>query len=274
MKIKGKSVLITGGASGIGRIMGRMALSKGAGCVIVWDINEKNIAATLAEHNLIGKAKGYIVDVSSSEKVQEAYGKTKEECGDIDIVINCAGIVTSNRTFENLTDNEIVKTIEINTIAPMFVAKAVLPDMLARNAGHICTIASAAGMISNPNMSVYAASKWGVIGWSDSLRIELHRKKSKVRVTTVAPYYINTGMFDGVKSRIFPILEPESVSRKILRAIERNTDFKGIPWSFHFIRLCQALLPTSWFDFIFGEIFGIYHTMDHFTGRRQEPKTE
>lgn len=274
MEIKGKSVLITGGASGIGRIMGRMALSKGAGCVIVWDINEKNIAATLAEHNLIGKAKGYIVDVSSSEKVQEAYGKTKEECGDIDIVINCAGIVTSNRTFENLTDNEIVKTIGINTIAPMFVAKAVLPDMLARNAGHICTIASAAGMISNPNMSVYAASKWGVIGWSDSLRIELHRKKSKVRVTTVAPYYINTGMFDGVKSRIFPILEPESVSRKILRAIERNTDFKGIPWSFHFIRLCQALLPTSWFDFIFGEIFGIYHTMDHFTGRRQEPKTE
>lgn len=274
MEIKGKSVLITGGASGIGRIMGRMALSKGAGCVIVWDINEKNIAATLAEHNLIGKAKGYIVDVSSSEKVQEAYGKTKEECGDIDIVINCAGIVTSNRTFENLTDNEIVKTIGINTIAPMFVAKAVLPDMLARNTGHICTIASAAGMISNPNMSVYAASKWGVIGWSDSLRIELHRKKSKVRVTTVAPYYINTGMFDGVKSRIFPILEPESVSGKILRAIERNTDFKGIPWSFHFIRLCQALLPTSWFDFIFGEIFGIYHTMDHFTGRRQEPKTE
>ena len=53
MEIKGKSVLITGGASGIGRIMGRMALSKGAGCVIVWDINEKNIAATLAKHNLI-----------------------------------------------------------------------------------------------------------------------------------------------------------------------------------------------------------------------------
>lgn len=272
MEIKGNSVLITGGASGIGRIMGMMALKKGARCVIVWDINEKNIRETIDGHNKIGSAKGYIVDVSSSEKVLEAYAKTKAECGNIDIVINCAGIVTSNRTFENLTDNDIVKTININTIAPMLVAKAVLPDMIARNAGHICTIASAAGMISNPNMSVYAASKWGVIGWSDSLRIELHRKKSRVRVTTVAPYYISTGMFDGVKSRIFPILKPESVSRKILKAIERNTDFKGIPWSFHFIRLCQALLPTSWFDFIFGEIFGIYHTMDNFTGRRQETK--
>lgn len=107
---------------------------------------------------------------------------------------------------------------------------------------------------------------------SDSLRIELHRKRSKVRVTTIAPYYINTGMFDGVKSRIFPILKPESTSRKILRAIEKNINFKGIPWSFHFIRLCQALLPTSWFDYIFGEIFGIYHTMNAFTGRVQETK--
>lgn len=272
MKIKGNSVLITGGASGIGRIMGRLALEKGARCVIVWDINEKNIEATLEDYKMVGTAKGFVVDVSSSEKVQEGYEKTKAECGNVDIVINCAGIVTSNRTFEHLTDTDIVRTININTIAPMFVAKAVLPDMIARNAGHICTIASAAGMISNPNMSVYAASKWGVIGWSDSLRIELHRKRSKVRVTTIAPYYINTGMFDGVKSRIFPILKPESTSGKILRAIEKNINFKGIPWSFHFIRLCQALLPTSWFDYIFGEIFGIYHTMDHFTGRIQETK--
>lgn len=164
MKIKGNSVLITGGASGIGRIMGRLALEKGARCVIVWDINEKNIEATLEDYKMIGTAKGFVVDVSSSEKVQEGYEKTKAECGNVDIVINCAGIVTSNRTFEHLTDTDIVRTININTIAPMFVAKAVLPDMIARNTGHICTIASAAGMISNPNMSVYAASKWGVIG--------------------------------------------------------------------------------------------------------------
>ncbi|MDE7126357.1 MAG: SDR family oxidoreductase [Bacteroidales bacterium] len=269
MKISDNCILITGGASGIGRIMGRMALERHARCVVIWDINEKNIEETLLEHNKIGKAKGDVVDVSDNAKVLEAYEKTKAECGEIDILLNCAGIVTSNKTFEHLSYDEIVRTMNINTIAPMLVAKAALPDMLSRNSGHICTIASAAGMISNPKMSVYAASKWGVIGWSDSLRIELHRSRSKVRVTTVAPYYINTGMFDGVTSKIFPILNPENTSRKILNAIERNTDFRGIPWSFHFIRFCQAILPTSWFDFIFGEIFGIYHTMDHFTGRKK-----
>ena len=92
--------------------------------------------------------------------------------------------------------------------------------------------------------------------------------KSKVRMTTVAPYYINTGMFDGVQSRIFPILDPVKASRKIIRAIEKNVDFRGIPWSFHFIRFWQGVLPTAVFDWFFGDVFGIYHTMDNFTGRK------
>jgi short-subunit dehydrogenase len=124
-------------------------------------------------------------------------------------------------------------------------------------------------MISNPKMSVYAASKWAVIGWSDSVRIELAERRSKVRFTTVAPFYINTGMFDGVRSRIIPILNPERTSRKIIRAIEHNRDFRGIPFGFHFIRLCQGVLPTALFDFLFGKCFGVYSTMDHFTGRKK-----
>jgi short-subunit dehydrogenase len=117
-------------------------------------------------------------------------------------------------------------------------------------------------------MSVYGASKWGAIGWSESMRIELQSSKSRVRVTTVAPYYISTGMFDGVKSSIIPVLKPEYVSRKILKAIEKNKIFAGIPFSSHFIRFWQAILPTRVFDWFFGEVFGIYHTMDKFTGRK------
>ena len=75
-------------------------------------------------------------------------------------------------------------------------------------------------------------------------------------------------MFDGVKSRFFPILKPEKVARKILRAIEHNKNFKGLPFSFHFVRMCQALLPTAWFDKIMGDWVGIYSTMDNFTGRK------
>ena len=269
MKFENANVLITGGASGIGKIMGRMALEKGAKCFIIWDINLVGIEATRKELGKYGKVKGYVVDVSNNEIVNVAYRKTVEDCGDIDILINCAGIITSNKTFDQQTPDEIVKTMNINTIAPMFVARAMLPDMLKRNRGHVCTIASAGGMISNPKMSVYAASKWGVIGWSDSVRIELQEMKSDVHFTTVAPYYINTGMFDGVKSRIIPILKPEYVAKRVIRAIERNKAFRGIPFGFHFIRFWQAILPTRVFDFFFGQVFGIYHTMDQFTGRKR-----
>ncbi|MBQ8500384.1 MAG: SDR family oxidoreductase [Bacteroidales bacterium] len=270
MKFENANVLITGGASGIGKIMGRMALEKGASCLIIWDINITNIEATRQELRKYGKVTGYVVDVSNNEIVTKAYAKVVEECGEIDILINCAGIVTSNKTFANISTDEIVRTMNINTIAPMFVARAMLPAMLERNRGHICTIASAGGMLSNPKMSVYAASKWGVIGWSDSVRIELQEMKSNVHITTVAPYYINTGMFDGVKSRIIPILKPEYAARKVIQAIERNNTFKGIPFGFHFIRFWQAILPTRIFDFFFGEVFGIYHTMDAFTGRKHQ----
>ncbi len=269
MKFENANVLITGGASGIGKIMGRMALEKGANCFIIWDINLAGIEATTKELGKYGRVKGYVVDVSNHEVVNLAYRKTVEDCGRVDILINCAGIITSNKTFDQQTYDEMTRTMNINTLAPMFVTRAMLPDMLERNSGHVCNIASAGGMLSNPKMSVYAASKWGAIGWSDSVRIELQDMKSNVHVTTVAPYYINTGMFDGVKSPVIPILKPEYVAKKIIRAIERNKSFKGIPFGFHFIRFWQFLLPTRLFDWFFGEVMGIYHAMDAFTGRKK-----
>ena len=267
-KIKGSCVLVTGGASGIGRIMVRMALERGARCVAIWDINTESIEATKREFERLGAVKGYTTDVSDKEQVQKSARLTEKECGRVDIVINCAGIVANNNTFDKQSINDIERTININTVAPMIITQQFLPQMIERDFGHVCNIASAAGMLSNPRMSVYAASKWAVIGWSDSVRIELKQMKSHVRFTTVAPYFINTGMFDGVKSRIFPILKPEPTARKILNAIEGNRNFKGIPFSYHFIRSCQALLPTSIFDYIFGEVVGIFHAMDNFKGRK------
>ena len=271
MKFEKANVLITGGASGIGKIMGRMALEKGASCLIIWDINPQNISETIKELSHFGNVRGYIVDVSRNELVKETCDKVVNECGEVDILINCAGIVTGNKTFDHMSSDEMIRTMNINTLAPMFVTRAMLPGMIRRNRGHICNIASAGGMLSNPRMSVYAASKWGAIGWSDSVRIELKDMKSDVHITTVAPYYINTGMFDGVRSRIIPILKPEYAARKIIRAIERNKSFKGIPFGFHFIRFWQFILPTRVFDWFFGEVMGIYHAMDEFTGRKNTP---
>ena len=268
MNINNRNVLITGGASGIGKIMGRIALEKGARCLIIWDINEQNIASTVKEFEAKGKVKGYRVDVGDIEAVRTAYATTAKECGDIDLLINNAGIITSNRTFDQVEISEIDRTIRINAVAPMYVAREILPDMLRRGVGHICNITSAGGMLGNPRMAVYGASKWAAIGWSDSVRIELQEQKSPVRVTTITPYYINTGMFDGVKSPIIPILNPENTAKKIIRAVEKNRIFRGIPFGLHFIRFWQFILPIRVFDFFFGKVFGIYHTMDNFTGRK------
>ena len=224
MKIQNKIVLITCGASGIGRIMGEMALKKGASALVIWDINQANVDATIGELKAFGKVVGYRVDVSDYHVVTASYQKVKSEVGDVDILINCAGIITSNKTFDLCSAEEMDRTIKVNTLAPMYVARQVLPDMIARNSGHICNIASAGGMLANPKMSVYAASKWAAIGWSDSVRIELQDRKSQVRVTTIAPYYITTGCSMGYSRRYSRCLirrRSQVVSLVPLRATRR-----------------------------------------------------
>lgn len=102
-------MLITGGASGIGRIMGRICLEKGASNLIVWDINQANIDKTEAELSDVkpaeaGVSKGqihsYIVNVSDPQTIKSAYEIVKSEVGEVDILVNCAGIVRGNNTFD------------------------------------------------------------------------------------------------------------------------------------------------------------------------------
>jgi len=260
-----KTVLITGGASGIGKLMASLALQKGAK-VILWDINTTSIQATLSEFQAMGTIFGYTVDITDLEAVKATAVLVKNNHGTVDILINNAGIVVG-KYFHEHTHEEINRTMAINANAPMHLTLEFLEGMLAQNSGHVCTIASSAGLISNPKMSVYAASKWSAIGWSDSLRLEMKQLKKNIGVTTVTPYYINTGMFDGVKS-IVPILNPEKVANQIIRGIERNKIFVSMPWSVGFVRFFQGLLPIRVFDWLVGDVMGVYATMNHFKGRQ------
>src|SRR5690606_11331433 len=160
--------------------------------------------------------------------------------------------------------------MEVNANAPMLITAEFIEDMINKNSGHICNIASSGGLISNPKMSVYAASKWSLIGWSDSLRLEMKQLKKKVMVTTILPYYISTGMFDGVKSKI-PILEPEATALIIVKAIEKNKKMLTIPgYIYRFTRLGQAVMSINIFDWFAGRVLGIYDTMEDFTGRKNK----
>lgn len=263
---KNKNILITGGASGIGKLMGKLFLEKGAN-LIIWDINQQKIDETSKELSSLGNISGYQVNVVDLTGINNIYNEVKNNHGTVDVLINNAGIVVG-KYFHEHTEEDIRQTMDINANAPMYITRLFLQDMIVQNSGYLCNIASSAGLISNPKMSVYAASKWSVLGWSDSVRLEMKQLKKNIGVTTVTPYYINTGMFDGVRS-IIPVLNPERVAKKIVRSIEKGRPIASMPWSIHFVRFFQGIFPIWFFDWFVGKVLGIYKTMDDFKGHKK-----
>jgi all-trans-retinol dehydrogenase (NAD+) len=267
-KIKDATVLITGGAAGIGRLMGNMCLQDGAKQLVIWDINKEKLDETTREFRALHFiVYAYVVDVSEISQVTECAQKVKNEVGEVDILINNAGIITGNRTFQEFTHAEVNKIMAVNTTALMHVTLEFLPGMVSKGFGHIVNISSAAGMLSNPLMSVYCASKWAVSGWSESMRIELESNRSGVHVTTVNPSYIDTGMFDGVRvNSLMPLLKPEILAGKVVRAIKSNRLFVRAPAMVKLLPFSKGILPVRWFDLIVGSWMGVYSSMSGFKG--------
>jgi short-subunit dehydrogenase len=270
-KIQGKTALITGGAQGMGRAVAELLLKKGARQVILWDIRPELLEKTAAEI----RGHGFtvvtdVVDVSRTSDVIAAAARA-EAAGPVDILINNAGIIVG-KNFVDHTHDDIDRTMAINTSALMHLTREILPGMLARRSGHIVNIASAGGMTPNPRMAAYCASKWAVIGWSDTLRVEMERGKTGVKVTTVTPYYVDTGMFAGVRSPLLPLVKTPNAARAIVRGIEWDRIFVRMPWSIYLMPLMRGLLPGRLYDWVVGDGLRVYHTMDHFTGRDASPK--
>jgi short-subunit dehydrogenase len=263
-RIAGAKILITGGASGIGKLMGEICLEKGAERLIIWDRDPTKLQETIISMKKGGfQAEGHLIDISRTEEVIRLADSLLATYGEIDILINNAGIITG-KFFELHSHEDIDLTMQVNTQAMMHITRVFLPSMLKAKKGHLVNIASAAGMASNPQMSVYVASKWAVIGWSESLRIELEQRSKGIRVTTVTPFYISTGMFEGVRSPVVPVLKPEKAARQILRDVERNRIFSRMPWIVYAMPLVHGILPQRWYDHIIGKWFGIHSSMKNF----------
>lgn len=270
--LRGASVLVTGAGMGMGRLYALRAAREGASTLILWDLNMGAINAVADEVRALGaKAVEQQVDLSELAAIQSAATALREEHGITapELLINNAGIVEGGPFWEHDSERHTRMVMNVNAMAPMYVTAEFLPAMMRRGTeAHILNIASAAGTLANPNMSVYAASKWSVIGWSDSLRLELDRSDSPIRVTTFCPSYISTGMFDGVKGPLLtPIMTPEVAVDRAWRAMLAGQPIRLTPWTAKLAMALRGALPTRAWDAVAGNVFKVYNSMDHFTGR-------
>lgn len=267
--VRGDVVLITGSASGIGRILARKFGKLGAR-VVLWDVNETGNEETkrvLEDEGI--EAHIYKVDLAKRKEIYAAAERVKADIGNVDILINNAGVVNGKRLMD-CPDELIELTMAVNANALFFTIKSFLPHMLETNHGHIVTVASMAGKGGLPGLVDYCASKHAAIGLSDSLRSEIMAmKKDGVHVTNFCPFYINTGMFEGAKTRfpsMFPILEPEYAAEQLMEAVLTNKEIICVPRLAYVALFLASFLPSSAIHVLF-DYFGFYSSMEDFTGR-------
>ena len=263
MQLSGRTVLITGAASGIGRSMARRMAERGAR-ILAWDVDLARLEALAGD--LPGRSHRWdLVDVSDRRAV---YGAARR-AGAIDVLVNNAGIVSGQRLLE-VSDEQIEQTMRVNALALFWTTKAFLSDMIRRGQGHVVTVASAAGLMGVAGLVDYTASKFAAVGFDDALRSELGRTAPGVKTTIVCPYYINTGMFDGVRTRfplLLPILDESRVAERIVRAIEKEQPRVVMPLLVRFVPLLR-MLPVGVFDAL-SSFLGLNRGMDHFRGRER-----
>jgi len=216
-RVKGKVIIVTGGASGIGRETS-IALAKEGGRIALFDMNEEKLKETEEFiKNLDAECKGYKVDVSNFERVFEVVTKVKEDFGTVEALINNAGITRDNF----LTKMEIDdwnKVIAINLTGTFNCAKAVAPIMMEKGKGCIVNISSVVGVYGNIGQSNYVASKAGVIGLTKAWAKEFGKKG--IRVNAVAPGFIKTPMTDKVPDKVIEYMVSKTPMSRMGEAYE------------------------------------------------------
>lgn len=269
--IDGEVVLITGAGSGLGQLLAVRFAEKGAR-VVVWDINQKGLEETKRKVAEVGsKAYTYVCDITKREAVYETAKNVVNEVGNITILVNNAGIVTGTR-FMDQPDDKILQTFHVNAISHFWTIKAFLPYMMENNHGHIVTVASAAGLNGSVRLSDYSASKFAAVGLAESLYLELTSDGyTGINTTLVCPFFISTGMFEGVKSSLIPILKPEYVVGRIMEAVLTNQLLLIMPRIGYPLLALKSLLPLRAVTELYAT-FGGFDFMNDFKGRKTQKK--
>jgi NAD(P)-dependent dehydrogenase (short-subunit alcohol dehydrogenase family) len=196
MLLKGKSVLITGAGRGIGRAIALECASEG-GNIILLARTHSELQNTAAEISRLGGASLiFVCDISSPSKVDKAVSSAKKEFGEIDVLVNNAGIQPPIGPFSDVDLREWKTNIGINLFGTANVISAVLPGMIARKKGKIINLSGGGSTSPRPNFSAYAVSKTAIVRFTETLAVEL--SASNIDVNAISPGAVNTNMLDEV----------------------------------------------------------------------------
>jgi short-subunit dehydrogenase len=214
MEIAGSTVLLTGATGGLGQAIARALSRKGAQLILTG--RRLQVLESLASEL---DARALAVDLSNAAEVDRLVG----EAGEVDVLVANAGLPASG-TLESFEMDQIDRALDVNLRAPIALAQALVPQMRRRERGHLVFMSSLAGKAATPGSSIYNATKFGLRGFAQALRAELHG--SGVGVSAVFPGFIReAGMFAEAGVRLPPGVgtrAPEDVAKAVVSAIERN----------------------------------------------------
>lgn len=267
----GKTVLVTGAARGLGRLMALEAAQRGA-TLALWDVDRPLLDVVAKEVVAAGgRAVAHTCDVGDRDAVHEAAGLLRRDVGPVDVLVNNAGVV-SGRPLLDLTAEDVERTFRVNALSHFWTTQEFLPSMVEHDSGHIVSISSAAGLTGTARLSDYAASKHAVVGFTESLRCELATTAPGVRTTLVCPSYVDTGMFEGAEvrsRRLLPMLRQEDVAAAVIRAVEQDRERLFLPSAVYLLPPLLGL-PPRLSDAVLKAL-GVTESMDRFVGR-EEPR--
>lgn len=218
--LKDKRALITGGSRGLGKAIA-LALANEGVHIAITGRNEKSLQEMANELKKMGVEVAYAAfDVTDKEQVFSSLAKLQQDFGTIDILVNNAGIAAFGSILEMDAElwEDIIKT---NLLGAYYVVKAVVPSMVAKKSGDVINVSSTAGLKGNAVTSAYSASKFGLIGMSESMMLEL--RKHNVRVTTLTPSTIATDMSRDLKltdGNPEKVLQPEDFAQLVVSLLK------------------------------------------------------
>ncbi|TRZ22414.1 hypothetical protein HGM15179_004687 [Zosterops borbonicus] len=276
--VAGQVCLITGAGSGLGRLFA-LEFARRRALLVLWDINTqsneetagmvRHIYREMAEEaaaagpGVAGDGEKdvlphsnlqvytYTCDVGKRENVYLTAERVRKEVGEVSVLVNNAGVVSGHHLLE-CPDELIERTMMVNCHAHFWTTKAFLPKMLEMNHGHIVTVASSLGLFSTAGVEDYCASKFGAVGFHESLSHELKAaEKDGIKTTLVCPYLVDTGMFRGCRIRkeiepFLPPLKPEYCVKQAMRAILTDQPMICTPRLMYMVTFMKSFMGDSY----------------------------